>query len=580
MNRKSTLSLIGIVVMFGFLSITSSKIHAQCAVGSLNNGVADTVYYSLNGFGCGVFNPISVTVTLYASDVFIFDAPAGDSVRFPGDFTINFVGGGKVLIPAGDSIYVGDDLVIPNGPGRIEVNGGLIISDDVEGATADNVRLTVNGYFESDSFSLDDNSRVNVSGEMVINSDFNVGDEATINISTGGSFSSDSFTAVDELDLDISGDFDVTGDFTVSDEATVEILNTGTFDADNFISDDELILVVTGEMNLDGDLTGEDDVRINVEGTFNGNNISLEDRSDLEVSGNLTLSGDYTATDDAEVLIEAGGQLIAEDLTVGDDLDMNVNGKINLSNDFTVGDDASIISSNSAGQITGNNISGGSDAIPCGSTCPLYGFSSCSPTSFCTAISFSVNNILPVEWLDFDYTLQDEGVLLRWSTAAELNNSHFEIERKVAGLDQDFRTIGRVNGAGNSETVRSYIFKDNQQVIGNVLYRIKQIDFDGAYDYSKTIEVRIDAQALSQTFKNYPNPAKNTLYTFVPAEDIDAEYEMEIRNLQGQRLMYRRITSQNLSQTLDWDISSLPNGLYIVEIKNEKNLHRDKIIKR
>jgi len=214
----------------------------------------------------------------------------------------------------------------------------------------------------------------------------------------------------------------------------------------------------------------------------------------------------------------------------------------------------------------------------CSGSCVLYGFGSC--TGDCGLISFGPNNILPVEWLSFDYTLTQAGVVLKWQTASELNNSHFEIERKVAGMDQQFQTIGRVAGAGNSEEILSYTFTDDQPYIGNILYRIRQVDFDGAYDYSSTIEVRLDAQSLDQDFTVYPNPARDEIYTLIPATSTAESYDLEVRNLQGQRVLYQKVQSGFVSQTLKWDISGLPDGIYIIQIKNEKNLHQDKIIKR
>jgi hypothetical protein len=98
--------------------------------------------------------------------------------------------------------------------------------------------------------------------------------------------------------------------------------------------------------------------------------------------------------------------------------------------------------------------------------------------------TFSIN-VLPVRWLDFSANELTEGVQLKWSTAMEINNKMFEVERSEDG--KHFEYAGSVDGKGNTNTISSYSFIDQVNSQHTWFYRIKQIDFDGKADYSRVI---------------------------------------------------------------------------------------------
>lgn len=111
---------------------------------------------------------------------------------------------------------------------------------------------------------------------------------------------------------------------------------------------------------------------------------------------------------------------------------------------------------------------------------------------------------LPVEMISFTGNVIDSKVELIWQTATELNNYGFEVERK--NNETEWNKIGFVNGSGNSSTIKNYHFTDKEIAGGNkFFYRLKQIDFNGSFEYSDMIEIEIipDRYVL---FQNYPNP--------------------------------------------------------------------------
>ncbi len=120
--------------------------------------------------------------------------------------------------------------------------------------------------------------------------------------------------------------------------------------------------------------------------------------------------------------------------------------------------------------------------------------------------------IVPVELTSFTATATQNSASLNWQTATEINNSGFEIERKQVGSpqssvgNQDWRVIGFVPGFGTTTEPKTYSFTDENLPAGKYQYRLKQIDFDGSFEYSNTVEVEISSPTEFTLEQNYPNP--------------------------------------------------------------------------
>jgi hypothetical protein len=111
---------------------------------------------------------------------------------------------------------------------------------------------------------------------------------------------------------------------------------------------------------------------------------------------------------------------------------------------------------------------------------------------------------LPVELTYFTAELNGTEVILSWVTETEVNNYGFEIERTNGELE--WSKIGFVDGYGNSNSTKRYFFTDKNPIGGSVfIYRLKQIDNDGRYEYSDEIEVEIISTEFA-LYQNYPNP--------------------------------------------------------------------------
>lgn len=116
---------------------------------------------------------------------------------------------------------------------------------------------------------------------------------------------------------------------------------------------------------------------------------------------------------------------------------------------------------------------------------------------------------LPVELTSFSATTIGSTVKLSWNTATEVNNYGFDIERAVISNGErnlSWGKIGFVNGNGNSNSPKDYSFVDDNISSGRYSYRLKQIDNDGQFEYSKIIEVDMNGVKKFELSQNYPNP--------------------------------------------------------------------------
>lgn len=173
---------------------------------------------------------------------------------------------------------------------------------------------------------------------------------------------------------------------------------------------------------------------------------------------------------------------------------------------------------------------------------------------------------LPVELIEFKGKLKNKAVHLNWTTASEDNNQGFEIEHSTnAG---DWKTIAFIKGEGTSTTINRYDYVHDNPQQGSNYYRLKQMDFNGGFQYSEIINIDVEKQIKVQA---HPNPTNGKLkFTGI----IFQNATLRIIDCTG------KVVKKQVLQSQDLDISDLPDGLYFLSIINEKQAFEMKIIKR
>jgi hypothetical protein len=149
---------------------------------------------------------------------------------------------------------------------------------------------------------------------------------------------------------------------------------------------------------------------------------------------------------------------------------------------------------------------------------------------------------LPVQINSFHGKYINGQVKLDWQTATEINNYGFEIERMEISNQvnaSDWQRLGFVQGSGNSNSPKNYTFTDNlllsNKLIASLQYRLKQMDFDGQFEYSNIVEVIIDKSAQFDLSQNYPNPfnPETTIRFSIPSAEQPLMASLHVYDLLG-----------------------------------------------
>jgi hypothetical protein len=200
-------------------------------------------------------------------------------------------------------------------------------------------------------------------------------------------------------------------------------------------------------------------------------------------------------------------------------------------------------------------------------------------------------NATPVELISFNAELIKSQVQLNWQTATEVNNYGFEIEREILKQvqnDYKWKKIGFAEGHGNSNSPKEYSFNDESPLNGLNKYRLKQIDTDGSFEYSDTVEVKIEMPAKYKLSQNYPNPFNPTTtinYSIPNAETLHAttqqvtSVQVKIYNMLGQEvatLVDKKQSPGNYE--VKFDASNLNSGIYFYHLKSGEFSESKKMI--
>ena len=178
-------------------------------------------------------------------------------------------------------------------------------------------------------------------------------------------------------------------------------------------------------------------------------------------------------------------------------------------------------------------------------------------------------SLLPVELSSLSAMIIGSSVKLNWRTQTEVNNFGIEVERCALSAEhQTWEKIGFVNGNGNSNSPKNYTFEDNGLLPGKYSYRLKQIDNDGPFEYSKTIQIDFNSPKKFELNQNYPNPF-NPITTVQFSLPESGNARLTLFNSIGQEV--KTLLSEykeSGTHLLNFDGSELSSGLYFYKLES------------
>ena len=177
------------------------------------------------------------------------------------------------------------------------------------------------------------------------------------------------------------------------------------------------------------------------------------------------------------------------------------------------------------------------------------------------------NGTIPVELTSFTAVANGNSVVLDWQTSTETNNQGFEVQRKSGN---DFYPIGFVDGYGTSLEPQQYSYSDINLENGDYEYRLKQVDFDGSFQYSEIVKVELFLISEFQLRQNYPNPfnPSTTIKFAVPESRF---VNLSVYNLLGEKVAELINEVKDAGEyEVNFNAINLPSGIYISKINAEE----------
>lgn len=179
---------------------------------------------------------------------------------------------------------------------------------------------------------------------------------------------------------------------------------------------------------------------------------------------------------------------------------------------------------------------------------------------------------LPIELISFNGKIENADIYFHWQTATETQNSHFQIQHSTNG--KEWSNIGKVEGAGTTTESQEYTFTHRTPSPGVNYYRLKQVDFDGSFSFSKTISIFFGNEKGNMPLSIFPNPIKDEIYLENKTEDI---LHVELFDMSGKHLYHIEI---NGSEKTNIPVGDLESGVYFLKINNGQQVYVERVVKK
>lgn len=178
--------------------------------------------------------------------------------------------------------------------------------------------------------------------------------------------------------------------------------------------------------------------------------------------------------------------------------------------------------------------------------------------------------VIPVELKSFEAVVNGDDVILKWTTSSEINNRGFNIERITSDESdlQIWELLGFIDGNGTTSEFINYSFIDREAPTAKVQYRLKQIDYDGTFKYSKILEVEVKSPNSFVLFQNYPNPFNpNTIISWQSPAGV--WQSLKVYDILGNEITTLVDEYKPAGKyEIEFSGQDLPSGVYFYEVKS------------
>lgn len=451
-----------------------------------------------------------------------------------------------ITVNTGQTLTINGDITAGYHAGVILINGGGTVN--VDGRFYSDVRASTSFTFSNVTVTLNNVSTTQSKNDY--QSNLNLINGADVTIAQGGYHNEDQSTlTIRNSSLNLT-----TGDFFNDDKSTTIVREDGYINVNNgnFLTENESSLTIG---------IGTEPGTVYVNGNFNNDfraAVTVNENGSLNVTGDFNngVNPSGSTANEGNLIINGGSLDVGNDLNnrYGSDIQLSDGGTISVVNDV-VNEQASTIDINDGTFSYGGNLddhpsSGGvnspSGDVSCDDGCCGGG---------CAA--------LPVTLLSFDIKPELDHVLLRWTTATELNNDHFNIHRSTNGVD--FEIIDWVSGNGTTDEQKNYELNDYPSQKGIYYYQLEQVDYDGKNEFFPV--KKVNYHLSTEKLKVYPVPVNfgEAFFIDIPG-NRDEAFTVKLFDVTGGADYNLFFTTQEGVIRLEPSSLELSTGVYILQV--------------
>ncbi|HEY8937906.1 MAG TPA: T9SS type A sorting domain-containing protein [Cyclobacteriaceae bacterium] len=567
---------------------------------TMSGGTLSVGTLTMTDYASSKFNYTSGTLTLTgslyvgASETFSYSS----SLSIPGSVTI--LNGASIT-----ATTLGGNISL-SGSSKLTLNTGGTVSPTTityGGSSSEIVLSSGTLSYASSALTINGGNKLTINGGTANLQSLTIGSSGTVTVASGASLTATALTTTANSDAILTNNGTVTVNGNISSDGS--ITNNGTMQVNGNLTqgnsgnqfNNYKNVTITGSATANGLIQLYPNASSNSEFVVNGNmtvnanpwllvgtdvsscGSTITYYADAVIKGNLVLtgSGDVTVKQNGRLVIFGnidGTSSTGTLVTINCGGQAYVHGKI----DITTGGGNTVTNSNSSSSPTGTDsspviglyVNGTTTAQFTSGTIGTKAQLKSNDLPFWNYIGSLSGSPLPITLVSFKASVEGDIIHLAWSTSFEKNFDKFVIERSFNG--SVFESIGEVKGVGNTNIIQNYSFNDMNPFLGKNYYRLKSIDLDNSFEYSKVIYIEFGGD---KSFSIYPNPSAGEFVNFVVNFEPQTNDTVVVTDFTGSMVTYATVNYANHEIVFN---TSLKQGAYILKYMSGSFQHVEKIV--